>query len=426
MEQRILLSNDPVGSARERLHAVFPVHSAYEAGRNEVLNAVTSSNAAQAKPRRSETAYAIPGAIGQLVYATFTLTVRRAAYQNEIGLFLVDDATGRIGTLRPGDRGYAAAALGRRQILFNRGQRAGAVTHLQLPAGGFFGTYLVQNSSSRRFLACNPRDGLTGHPHVFFSFAAANPDHFNHLHLRPGDIQRWEDMTHGGDRDFNDAVLKMSMTLVRPPIPTVTFGLDPSTDSAPVGDDRTTFATVILVGQTGPNLSVSLLETAATTTSDSSGQFVFGGVSLAQGANTFDVRVTDAAGHTATAQAIITRIPVGMPLVTAALAHDTAPDGQTNADGITSDPSVAGTVTDTSPIASFRAGLDSTAPGNFLDVTADLGPGGTFRFDPARMNQINGGLLADGPTFSISRRPTIRGRPPATISPLPWTLKRPR
>src|SRR5262249_30625003 len=131
----------------------------------------------------------------------------------------------RIGTLRPSDPGYAAAALGRSRILFTRDQRAGAVTHLRLPAGSLFGTYLVQNSSYERLLARNPQDGLAGRPHVFFSFAAANPDHFRHLHLRPGGIQRWEDMTHGGDRDFNDAVVKMTMKTIVQPRPVITVAL---------------------------------------------------------------------------------------------------------------------------------------------------------------------------------------------------------
>ena len=63
----------------------------------------------------------------------------------------------------------------------------------------------------------------------------------------------------------------------------LTISLDPSTDSAPVGDDQTTFATVILVGQTEAKLPATLIETGATTTADGTGQFSFGGVSLALG-----------------------------------------------------------------------------------------------------------------------------------------------
>src|SRR5207253_3217369 len=72
--------------------------------------------------------------------------------------------------------------------------------------------------------------------------------------------------------------------------PAVSFDLDPSTDSDPVGDGQTTFASVILTGQTEPNLAVKLVETGATTTADASGRFQFPGVSLALGSNPFHVQ----------------------------------------------------------------------------------------------------------------------------------------
>ena len=66
----------------------------------------------------------------------------------------------------------------------------------------------------------------------------------------------------------------MTFTLDTTP-PAVSFDLDPSTDSAPVGDQQTTFSTVILTGQTGPFDPVTLVETGATTTADASGKFSF-------------------------------------------------------------------------------------------------------------------------------------------------------
>src|SRR5947207_2587723 len=80
--------------------------------------------------------------------ATFTLMRREARNRNEVGLYLVDDASGRIGELLPGDHGYAESALGRRLVLFNHGQNTGATTQLVLPGGSFFGTYLIANSTA--------------------------------------------------------------------------------------------------------------------------------------------------------------------------------------------------------------------------------------------------------------------------------------
>jgi hypothetical protein len=141
---------------------------------------------------------------------SFTLAARNAAFHDEFGLFLVDDPSGRIGKLRPGDRGYAVAALKHRQVVFTRNQNAGAAAALQLPAGRYFGTYLIQNSSSRQFLASNPLNEFNKFPKAFFSFTAANPDHFSHARLGAMNVQAWEDLTYGGDKDFNDLVLRMT------------------------------------------------------------------------------------------------------------------------------------------------------------------------------------------------------------------------
>lgn len=59
--------------------------------------------------RTSSRAFQVPGRLGESVRTTFTWTFREADFNNELGLFRVDDPTGRIGSLHPGDRGYAAA-----------------------------------------------------------------------------------------------------------------------------------------------------------------------------------------------------------------------------------------------------------------------------------------------------------------------------
>jgi hypothetical protein len=81
------------------------------------------------------------------------------------------------------------------------------------------------------------------------------------------------------------------------------------------------------------------------------------------------------------------------PDISAALANDT---GRDDADGITFDPTVRGTVTDAGAVAAFRAGLDGTPAGAFTDVLPSLGPGGAFTLDAAALVAINGGPLAEG------------------------------
>jgi hypothetical protein len=81
------------------------------------------------------------------------------------------------------------------------------------------------------------------------------------------------------------------------------------------------------------------------------------------------------------------------PTIGASLAHDTGPSGGPVSDGITSDPTVAGTVADASSIASFFAGFGASPT---FDVLNTLQTNGTFQLDAARLGQINGGSLPDG------------------------------
>jgi RHS repeat-associated protein len=163
-----------------------------------------------------------PGQPDQTVPVRFTFLEHRAAYRNELGLFVVDDESGRIGSLLPGDRGYAAAALARRQLIFARTQHPGATTVLDMPGGSFFGMYLVQDAAAAEFLAHNAPDRVTTKPRVFFTFLRANPDHTNHVHRGTGGRFAFEDLTFGGDRDFNDLVARMKFlpprTATVPPV----------------------------------------------------------------------------------------------------------------------------------------------------------------------------------------------------------------
>ena len=153
----------------------------------------------------------------QQTVTTKTLTItylsREALLHSELGLYVIDDASGRIGALHPGDPGYAAAALARRQVIFTRTQRPGAVRKLTLPPGALFAFYLVQNASSADLLRKNPGNLLSLLPQVFFSIDAANPDHVAHIRWRGANRFGFEDWTGGGDRDFNDLVARIATSV---------------------------------------------------------------------------------------------------------------------------------------------------------------------------------------------------------------------
>ncbi|MBE9213126.1 DUF4114 domain-containing protein [Plectonema cf. radiosum LEGE 06105] len=257
----------------------------------------------------SRKALGIPGQVGQKVTTKFTWTDREAAYNNELGLFVVDDATGRIGNLLPTDPGYAQAALnnGSRQIIFASSETEGAVKNLELPSGKYIGFYLIQNSTTEHFLRQNPENKSGNGPSAFFLFPGANPDQFDHVVELPPDQFAWEDLTGGGDKDFDDLVFRYE------------FG-SANGDENPEPDRNS-------------------------------------------------------------------------PVIVSGLIRDTAPGGFTNIDKITSDPSIAGRVTDKNPITEFRAGINNAPTVNILDA---LQADGSFNLSPERLNQIFGANLTDG------------------------------
>ncbi|BAZ08411.1 FG-GAP repeat-containing protein [Calothrix sp. NIES-4071] len=84
------------------------------------------------------------------------------------------------------------------------------------------------------------------------------------------------------------------------------------------------------------------------------------------------------------------------PTITASLLLDTAPSHTTNNDKITSDPTIIGSVTDTSSIAEFKAGFNNTQEANFTNILAQRNPDGSFRFTRGQLESIYGGTLPDG------------------------------
>ncbi len=161
-------------------------------------------------------------------------------------------------------------------------------------------------------------------------------------------------------------------------------------------------ANVALSGTTNPGATVKLDTDGnsdfgeGTTTADVGGHYIFN-VTLNAGSNTLQVQASDGFGQRRTSSVQITLRTSGdtdPPVIAAGLVNDT---GQSNTDGLTSDPAIAGTVTDASTIASFRAGFDAAPSASYANVLGTLGQGGRFSFDLARLVQINQGPLSDGP-----------------------------
>jgi Bacterial Ig-like domain/Bacterial Ig-like domain (group 3) len=134
---------------------------------------------------------------------------------------------------------------------------------------------------------------------------------------------------------------------------------------------------------------------------------------LTSGSHVLTLVATDIAGNVKTISYNVTinndTIP---PVITAGLKNDTAPSGTINInpndgklsdtpseslrDRITYDPSITGFVTDTSSIASFKAGFNNQTAANFVDVFAQLNTDGSFNFNRTTLEAIYGGTIPDG------------------------------
>jgi pimeloyl-ACP methyl ester carboxylesterase len=132
-----------------------------------------------------------------------------ASYNNSIGLYRVDDATGRIGTLNPSDAGYAAAALRQAVLTLNKTQ---TTAQQQLSGGAIYATFIVANGTVQDFLTQNATNaGGENVPHAYFDYVAANPDRVDHVRLLGDNKFGFEDFLGGGDRDYNDAVVQFNI-----------------------------------------------------------------------------------------------------------------------------------------------------------------------------------------------------------------------
>jgi hypothetical protein len=156
----------------------------------------------------------VPGDSLETVAIAAQWTFREAEYNNEVGVFVVDEL-GRVDGIAPDNEGFAKAALGSssRQVLFNSGNSAGNWRELTFAGGSYLAFYLIQNDTSANWLANNASNTIGQQSLAFFSLQGANPDGFDHsqsTHLGNG-IWRinWEDLTGGGDQDFNDVVFNV-------------------------------------------------------------------------------------------------------------------------------------------------------------------------------------------------------------------------
>lgn len=161
--------------------------------------------------------FRVPGS-GEVEIA-FDFVFREAGYNNEFGFFRVDTPFGEINGLNPNDAGYLAAALERAQIVFPSGSTAYSADVTKTVTGGdILVFFIVQNNTLSNLRANNPANDLQKSPIAFFSLDALNPDKFDHFvgfRNETDNITQFgfEDLTYGGDKDYDDIVYNIQTVL---------------------------------------------------------------------------------------------------------------------------------------------------------------------------------------------------------------------
>lgn len=121
-----------------------------------------------------------------------------------VSFYRVDDLNGAIGTVKPGDANYAAAAAAHLYVLQTGG------TEMVGPGYGLYAQAQIVGIDAGDLVAMRLINHTSGQ--TYFAFAQANGDKTAHLVNYGMNTWGFEDLHGGGDRDFNDLVLQLDFT----------------------------------------------------------------------------------------------------------------------------------------------------------------------------------------------------------------------
>ncbi len=153
--------------------------------------------------------------VTQSVTSEFTVH-REAAFKNFVGFYKVADENGGIDTnndgtadILVGQAGYAEAAV--------RGRVAGIdLTVDNQGTANYTGTFGT-NSLFAPFIIVDgrPDEILDGNANkkIYFTFLGANSDKVDHIRLLGNNTFGFEDLANGGDKDYNDAIVRVNFSV---------------------------------------------------------------------------------------------------------------------------------------------------------------------------------------------------------------------
>ncbi len=155
----------------------------------------------------------LSGVLGTAI-ASFRI-YREALFNNVVGFYRIDDLSGRVGGITPGQPGYAQAALNARVpgADLSTANQGLATFSASLTSQALYAPFILVNADVSQFFAENP-DNLPGAgPQAYFVFMGANPDGADHVRLLGDNLFGFEDLPGGGDRDFNDLIVRVDLSM---------------------------------------------------------------------------------------------------------------------------------------------------------------------------------------------------------------------
>jgi hypothetical protein len=136
---------------------------------------------------------------------TATFEIRRDAdFNNHVGFYRIEDALGtvKVGTtlFKPGDSGYLEAVIQSRvtgiDLVGTNGQTI--TSNGSFEADALYAPVLIANASTANADFSN----------VYTAYSLGNADKADHIRLLGDNTFGFEDLAGGGDRDFNDIIVK--------------------------------------------------------------------------------------------------------------------------------------------------------------------------------------------------------------------------
>ncbi|MGA1265025.1 MAG: DUF4114 domain-containing protein, partial [Prochlorothrix sp.] len=129
---------------------------------------------------------------------------REAAFDNLVGFYVIDDITGTVAGASVDSSDYVAKALANRITsldLLQVGNGASETFNGVLGKGQYLAPFIIVDGTLD--------DALAGNAKVFFPFLGANTDRVDHVRLLGNNVFGFEDLTGGGDNDFQDLIVKI-------------------------------------------------------------------------------------------------------------------------------------------------------------------------------------------------------------------------